>query len=404
MDYFGIESETSFRREVIADLVASIGETEEDPLDYILEECRGSVKSLLEEVLRTEFDLHLGFEPYERRVGKRDSRNGYYERDLESVFGLLEDLRIPRSRNGTFRTKLIERYQRRQKKVGRFIREMFVRGVSTRRIGEVLAPLLGIEPSASTISRIAKTLDAEVKNYRNRPIADEFIYLIFDAVTMKVKEAPQARKVVVLCAYGITRLGHRVLIGFQQARAESEGCWEAFIEDLFRRGLYGRSLEMIVTDGSPGLIRAVDLVYSGIPRQRCWAHKGRNVADKLHRKNQDECLSGMKMIYNQPNRREAIGAYREWAARWRNEEPNAVECLAKDLEELLTFYQMPKDHWKKIRTTNLIERMFREVRRRTTPMTCFANKASCDRVIFAVFDSFNKRWESRPIRHFTQKG
>jgi len=404
MKYFGIQSETSFRKEVIADLLASIGETDEDPLDYIAEECRISVKALLEEVMRAELDLHIGFEPYGRGAGRADSRNGYYERDLESVFGLLEDLKIPRSRSGTFRTKLIERYQRRQKKVGRFIREMFVRGISTRRIGEVLTPLLGIEPSASTISRIAKTLDAEVKKYRTRPIVDEFIYLMFDAVTMKVKEAPQARKVVVLCAYGITKQGHRVLIGFQVARAESEGCWQAFLEDLFRRGLYGGSLELIVTDGNAGLIRAVEMIYGGVPRQRCWAHKGRNVAATLHKKNEEECLSGMKRIYNQANRRMAIRAYREWEHRWENEEPNAVKCVAKDLEELLAFYQTPEAHWKKVRTTNLIERIFREVRRRTTPMTCFANKASCDRVIFAVFDSFNKRWESRPIRHFTQKG
>lgn len=403
MKYFGIGRETSFPKDEMIDLLLSIGETDEDPLDYILEECRSSTKVFLEEVMRTECDLHLGFEPYKRGIGKQDSRNGYYERDLETVFGLLEDLRIPRTRSNTFQTKLFAKYQRRQKQVAKLIREMFVHGISTRRIAEVLTPLLGIEPSASTVSRIAKTLDAEVRKYRKRPITDEFVYLILDAVTMKVKEAPHARKVLVLCAYGITKYGKRELIGFVQAQSESEGCWEAFLEGLFRRGLYGGSLEMIVTDGSPGLIRAVEMVYGGVPRQRCWAHKGRNVAEKLHKKNERECLAGMKGIYNQPNRRAAIRAYREWASKWGDEEANAVECVTKDLEELLNFYQMPEHHWKKIRTTNLIERMFREVRRRTRPMSCFANKESCDRVIFAVFESFNKRWESRPIPNFTQK-
>lgn len=403
MKYFKTERETSFSEQMIHDLLLSAGDTQEDPLDYLFDECRGSVKAFLEEVLRAECDMFLGFEHYERGIGRPDSRNGYYERDLESVFGLLEDLRIPRTRNGKFRTKLIAKYQRRQKQVTTLIREMFVRGVSTRRVGEVLTPLLGIEPSASTVSRIAKTLDAEVEKYRKRPITDEFIYLILDAVTMKVKEAPHARKVMALCAYGITSYGKRSLLAFEQARAESEACCESFLEGLWKRGLYGQNLELIVTDGSPGLIRAVDLVYHGVPRQRCWAHKGRNIANKVRRKNQNECLSGLKRIYNQSNRREAIRAYREWAERWRLEEPAAVECLAKDLEEMLTFYKMPEHHWKKIRTTNLIERIFREVRRRTRPMTCFANKASCDRVIFAVFDSFNKRWELKPIRHFTQK-
>lgn len=402
MQLFKTETETSFPGEVSLDLLLSANE-HEDPLDYLFDECRSSVKAFLEDALRAECDLFLGFSPYERGIGKPDSRNGYYERDLESVFGLMEDLRIPRTRNNTFQTKLIAKYQRRQKLVANLIREMFVRGVSTRRIGEVLTPLLGIEPSASTVSRIAKTLDIEVAKYRKQAIADEYRYLILDGVTMKVKEAPHAKKVMVLCAYGITTYGKKRLIAFEQIRAESEPCCEVFLEILWKRGLLGQKLELIVTDGSPGLIRAVEMIYPGVPRQRCWAHKGRNVAAKVHKKNQEECLSGMKRIYTRNNRREAIRAYREWAERWKEEEPAAVGCVAIDLEELLSFYSMPRHHWKKIRTTNQIERIFREVRRRTRPMTCFANKASCDRVIFAVFDAFNKRWDSRPIRHFTQK-
>ena len=404
MKLFKTERETSFQDQTLTDLLLSLGDTGEDPLDFLFDELRLSVKAFLEETLRAECDMHLGFAPYERGLGRPDSRNGYYERDLETVFGLLEDLQIPRTRKNTFQTKLIAKYQRRQKLVERLIREMFVQGVSTRRVRDVLRPLLGIEPSPSTVSRIAKTLDAEVAAYRKRAIPDEYQYLILDAVTMKVKEAPHAKKVMVLCAYGITTYGKRCLIAFEQVRAESETCCEAFLESLYRRGLEGKRLKLIVTDGSPGLLRGLELVYHGVPRQRCWAHKGRNIAAKVRRRNQDECLAGMKRIYNQSNRREAIRVYREWEARWREEEPGAVECLAKDLEELLIFYQMPEHHWKKIRTTNLIERIFREVRRRTRPMTCFANKASCDRIIFAVFDAFNKRWDSHPIRHFTQKG
>jgi putative transposase len=404
MNYFKTEKEASFREQIVLDLLLGKTAQEEDPLDYLLDEYRGSIKEFIEEALRAECDLHLGYDPYKRGIGKPDSRNGYYERDLESVFGLIEDLRIPRTRKNTYRTNLIGRYKRRQRQVETLIREMFVRGVSTRKIGEVLTPLLGIEPSASTVSGIAKSLDEKVKKYHNRPIADEFIYLILDGVTMKIKEAPHARKVSVLCAYGITRDGRRELIDFRQVSAESETNCELFLENLNRRGLLGGNLELIITDGSPGLIRGVELIYPGVPRQRCWAHKGRNVASKVRRRNQAECLAGMKKIYYQPKRKEAIRAYREWAARWREEEPEAVACLAKDLEEMLTFYLMPEAHWRKVRTTNLIERIFREVRRRTRPMTCFANKASCDRIIFAVFDAFNKRWDSRPFRHFTQKG
>jgi putative transposase len=402
MEYFKTEAASSCSEEVVADLLFDSFDSE-DPLDYLLDEFRGSVKSFLESALEAERDLSLGFDAYRRGIGKSDSRNGYYERDLESVFGLLESLRIPRTRNNTFRSRLIAKYQRRQRQVATMIREMFVRGISTRKVGEVLTPLLGIEPSAQTVSNIAKGLDTEVRKYRQKPIEDEFVYMILDGVTMKVKEAPHARKVTVLCAYGITHYGRRELISFAQVHAESETCCEMFLEDLWKRGLKGERVNLIVTDGSPGMIRGVELVYPGVARQRCWAHKDRNIADKVKRKNQEECLRGVRKIYNQANRRQAIQAYREWAARWREEEPSAVECLSKDLEEMLTFYSMPAHHWKKIRTTNLIERLFREVRRRTRPMTCFANKASCDRVIFALFKAFNQRWDSHPIRHFTQK-
>ena len=397
---FEVGERKSFFEETILDILLTERESEEDPLDYIMDECRDSVKKLLEEAMRIERDHHLGFGRYERGIGKEDSRNGYYERDLESVFGLMEDLHIPRTRNNTFQTNLIKRYQRRQRLVGNMIREMFVRGVSTRRVGEVLTPILGIEPSPSTVSKIAKSLDEEVRRYRKRPISDDYIYLILDGITMKIKEAPHAKKVTVLCAYGITWEGKRELISFEQVRAESDACCEAFLNSLQKRGLEGMNLKLIVTDGSAGLINAVDLVYHGIPRQRCWAHKGRNVADKLRKRNQEECLAGMKKIYNQANRQGAIGAYLEWEKRWKDEESAAVECLAKDLEDMLTFYSMPQEHWKKVRTTNLIERIFREVRRRTRPMTCFANRASCDRIIFAVFDTFNKRWATHPMANF----
>jgi len=403
MKYFREYQEISFSEKMVFELLLTSGDREQDPLDYLLDEYRGSVKVFLEEALRAECDIHLGFAPYKRGIGRPDSRNGYYQRDLETVFGLLEDLKIPRTRNNTFETKLFKKWQRRQRQVANLIKEMFVRGVSTRKIGEVLTPLLGIEPSATTVSRIAKALDVEVEKYRKKPLSDKFIYLFLDAVTMKIKEAPRAVKKLVLCAYGVTAEGRRELISFRIEQSESESCWTVFLNDLSNRGLHGENLKLIATDGGAGLIKAVDMVYYGVPRQRCWAHKGRNVAAKLRRKNQDECLFGMKKIYNQDNRRSAITAYREWATRWRNEEPGAVACVERDLEELLTFYNMPREHWKKVRTTNLIERIFREVRRRTNPMTSFPNRASCDRVIFAVFDSFNKRWERHPFLDFTQK-
>jgi transposase-like protein len=399
---FEREKQNPFSDDYLLDLLESAVSSDDDPLDLVFDEFRGSVKALIEELLRVEFNLHIGCDPYERTEARNDSRNGFYERDIETVFGVIEGLRVPRTRKNSFKTKLIGRYKRRQKQVGEVIKEMFLRGVSTRRVGMILTPLLGIEPSATTVSNTAKVLDAVVKGYHTRELSDEYIYLILDGVTMKVKEAPHAVRKMVLCAYGITADGRREMIDFRVVRAESEACCEAFLEDIWRRGMVGRNLKLVLTDGGAGFIKAAEVVYPSVPRQRCWAHKSTNIANALRRRNLEECMSGVRIIYNQENRRAAVKAFREWEIRWQDEEPAAVACLAKDLEEMLTFYKMPREHWKKVRTTNLIERIFREVRRRTNLMGAFANKESCERIIFSVFNSFNDRWQHHPFHNFTQ--
>lgn len=174
------------------------------------------------------------------------------------------------------------------------------------------------------------------------------------------------------------------------------------MRDRYARGLEGQGLRLISTDGCPGLHRALDTVYPYEPRQRCWAHKLRNLAAKLPRAHQETCLREAKGIYLARTRREALARFWTWAARWREVAPKAVACLQDDLEELLAFLGWPSAHWRTIRTTNAIERAFREVRRRTRPMSCFQNRASVDRIIYGVLSYLNKKWKERPLRHFTQ--
>jgi len=405
MHEFETESSISFRDSVIMELLFSVGDTNEDPMDVVIDEFRGPMlRSFVERALEIERDIHLGFASHRRGIPKEDSRNGYYTRDIELAVGVIEGLRVPRTRKGTFKTKLLRRYKRRQASVERLIRELFTRGISVRQVGEVLTPLLGIAPSHETVSRIAKELNEEVKKFKRRPLGDEYMYLMFDGITMKVKEAPGATKKVVLCAYGIKYDGKRELLSFQQERAESQGCWERMLNDLYRRGLEGKNLRLIVTDGGPGLLAALETVYPDVPKQRCWAHKLRNVSNHCRKRHEEECVSGARLIYLAQSRDKAIAAFKEWRARWQEVEPTAVGCLTRDLEELLTVFRLPEDHRKMMRTTNLLERVFREVRRRTNPMSCFTNAESCDRVIYAVFARINRHWQSRPIRAFTQKG
>jgi putative transposase len=285
--------------------------------------------------------------------------------------------------------------------VDQLIRDVFLAGVSTRRVGEVLEGLLGGPVSAQTVSRVARSLDREVARFHESGLEDDLVYLFLDGVSLRVKTAAGMKRRMVLCAYGIDVKGERRILDFRMAKSESQACWESFLNQLRERGLAGKQLRLIATDGCSGLHAALETVYPYVPRQRCWAHKLRNVAGLLKRSNQEECLKGAKAIYQAENRRAAVKAYWAWARRWREQEPKAVACLEKDLEELLSFFSCPSQQRRKVRTTNVIERAFREVRRRTRPMTCFNNQASCERIIYAVVSHLNGNWKGHPLPAFT---
>jgi putative transposase len=362
-----------------------------------------SLQALLEGALEEEINLQLGISrPYER-VGERDQRNGYYTRRLETHRGTIPRLRVPRSRRGEYQPGVFARYQRRSAEVEELLCRMFLRGISTREVGDILELTTGSPVSASTVSRVCKALDGLVAEYHQRPVADAYRYLLLDGIWLRCKGAQEGRKVVVLAAYGITAEGRRELLDFHQASSESAENWGRFLGSLQQRGLRGERLAVVTTDGALGLIAALDLVYPLVARQRCWVHKLRNVSNKLRVRNRDECLGGARAIYQAATRREAIGHFRAWQARWAQEEPGAVRCLAADIETLLVCFEAPAAHRKTIRTTNPIERVFVEVRRRTNPMSCFNNWASVERITFAVIQHQNTKWSRKPLTQFTHK-
>ncbi len=385
----------------LEDLWREVKWDEEDWWGDVKQETLRMVKRLLEGVMEGELVERLCAGRYRRTKLRRGYRNGYRLRSLLTELGLVENLRVPRDRDGEYQPTVIQQYQHYQKKVNGLIRECFLAGMSTRRVGEVLAPMLGEAPSPQTVSRVVQSLDAEVRRFHSRPLADGYLYLIMDGIVLKVKGATGVRKRLVLCAYGITPEGKKELVSFRQAPTESEAQWEAFLQDLYQRGLEGKALALIVTDGHSGLHRALDMVYPYVLRQRCWVHKLRNVAARLPRRVQQTCLKEAKAIYQAPTRREAVSRLRRWTSQWRPIQPKAVSCLEADLEELLSFFNCPEAHGPKIRTTNAIERAFREVRRRTRPMSCFQNAASVDRIIYGIINHLNSTWKEKPIPQFT---
>lgn len=354
------------------------------------------LKTLMEETLVEDLEL--------KRAGMEEPvyRNGYYPRRLVSQFGLIDGLQVPRCRQGSFSNRVFERYQRHQGEVETLIQETFLAGVSTRRVGEVLNQLLETKVSATKVSRVCLRLDAQVARYHERNLIDEYQYLILDAITLKVRYNGKYHRRKVLAAYGITIFGKRELIDFKQAKAESQEAWESFLNNLYRRGLLGNHLKLIVMDGSPGLKAACGLIFPNAKIQRCWVHKLRNVSNYCKVKHEEACVNGAKKIYLAENRKGALVQFKRWKEVWRHCCPNAVHCLEKDLEDLLAFFDCPVSHRIRVRTTNVIERTFREARRRIRVFSCFSNIQSSERILFAIFDYLNRHWQVKPLKQFTQ--
>src|SRR5271170_5491849 len=347
-------------------------------------------------------DRFSGWGRYERRRGKRrDYRNGYYERDFVTRFGTIR-LRIARTREKSFLPVGLRRFQRRAEEVSLLIREAFLRGISTRQVGRVVATITGETVSPQTVSRITRSLDEVVRQFHQARLSDQYAYLFLDGVSLRMRRPAGRKRVHMLVAYGVRQDGTRHLLAFLRSRGESQADWEGLLEDLYRRGLQGNQLLLIVTDGCPGLAAAIQTVYPRVAHQRCWVHKMRNILEHVRKRDYDEVKRGAQAIYGADSRTQAHTAFRRFRARWSRDYGPMVRRLERDLPELLSFFALPRHLWKKLRTTNVIERCFVEVRRRTRPMVCFVNVQSVDRIIYSIFQRFNLEWKTRTLNLFTQ--
>lgn len=370
---------------------------------------RKLTKSFIEDTMEEELIQYMQTQPYQRTLSPRtDYRNGYYQRSLDTSLGSIKGIAVPRSRSGLYKPSVFGRYQRRQDAVNRIVYNVFLRGVSTRDVAGALKPVLGFDLSASAVSRITKRLDHNVREYHQRELLDEYQFLFLDGIAISVKGSLKAKKILVLVAYGITMFGKKELIAFKIANAESNVTCESFLNDLFRRGFEGKNLKLIVTDGSKGFIHAIGMVYPNVKHQRCWVHRLRNATKHLKKADIEAFKADARKIYNASSHREAVAAFKNLRWHWQRIAPNAVRCLEQDLDELLAFLTIPiKEQYRafirrQIRTTNIIERSFREVRRRTRPMSCFKNTDSVQRIIYAIFSKLNTKWEAKPLAQFTQ--
>jgi len=346
-------------------------------------------------------DQYLGVREYERSPARTDARNGFYERDFVTRLGTLR-VRVARTRQQAFVPAGLVRFERRAAEVLLLIREAFLRGLSTRAVGRVVALITEEPVSAQTVSRVTRNLDQAVAQFHQARLTDDWRYLFLDGVSLRVRRPSGRKRVQLLVAYGVRADGTRQLLAFTRSTGESQAAWEGLLHDLYRRGLEGRQLQLMVNDGFVGLAAALQTEYPRVAHQRCWVHKLRNLLGAARRRDHAAMKADAQAIYQAASRAEAVSHAQTFARRWRDAYPSLVTRLLQDLPELLAFFQCPRPLWRKLRTTNVIERCFVEVRRRTRPMVCFVNVQSVERIIFSIFHRFNLEWRPRTLRQFTQ--
>lgn len=348
---------------------------------------RAAIKKILEERMSNIIDEHLS---KMEEIGIDDRRNGSYQRHLLTEVGDVT-LAVMRTRRISAQ-RVIKAFARRSCSVEQMILECFTLGLSTRKVGKALLSALGEKVSASTVSLVSKQLDEVVEAYHKRPLKKRYKFLIFDGVVLKNRTGSGSMKRVVLVALGITNDGRKEVIDFRLAYGESQGAWESFLNDLYRRGLTGEGTELVIVDGGKGLLPALEMVYSHIPLQRCWAHKTRNILSYVRKADHEAVRKDLHKISHASGERKARKMFQLFTQRWGEAYPKSVECLKKDIDSLLMFLKVSDQSLhSQIRTTNAIERRFVEVRRRTRPMGVFSDRTSMERILYAIFTYENTK-------------
>lgn len=350
---------------------------------------RPLVQEVVQQVMEAEMNEALAAGKSERTPNRVGYRSGYYSRTLITRVGKLE-LRVPQDRDGRFRTEVFERYQRSEKALVGALSEMYVQGVSTRKVKAITEELCGHEVSAATISRLSQSLDEELNQFASRKLEDAYPYLILDARYEKVREAGVIRSQAVMIAIGVDWEGRRNVLAVDLAHRESQSSWKEFCIGLKARGLAG--VELVISDDHAGLRSAIAEVFAEAAWQRCYVHFLRNALDYMPRKADNDCLTELRWIYDRRSIEEAHQDLAAWLKKWANPYPRLCDWVENNIEETLTFYTLPRQHHKNLKSTNLLERLNEEIKRRTLVVRIFPNAAACLRLVRAIAVEMHENW------------
>jgi len=356
--------------------------TNDDFQQLVRDTMRDFVRLALTTILEEEVTALIGAALYEQNSVRRDHRNGAYTRDLITSVGRIEALRVPRTRRG-FRTQVFDRYQRRRREVDEGIGEMFVSGISTTGVGRVMENLTSARPSPNAVSRVFHKLEDEYEAWKKRKLAQHYVYCFADGTYFSVIYDHEGCKMPILAVIGIRPDGEREVLAFSVGDRENQPAWEQLLDELKARGV--AQVDLWTTDGNRAMLNAVKAKFPTAKRQRCIKHKMENVLGYVPQKQRDAVEPELKAIFYQEDRAHAEQAFAAFCAKYEKIYGTAVECLQRDQAALLTFYDFPRTHWKTIRTTNVIERLFEEVKKRSHKMSAaFRNEDSCLLLFYAV--------------------
>jgi len=347
------------------------------------------IRTLINFAMKIERQAHLGAGPYERTPERQDYANGYKPKTVNTRMGAIT-FDVPQVRKGDFYPSALEKGIRSERALKLALAEMYVQGVSTRKVAAITEELCGVHVSSTQVSQAAAELDALLEAWRNRPLG-RYRYLYLDARYEKVREDGQVRDAAVLIATGVNEQGKRDILGVSTSLSEAEVHWRTFLQSLTQRGLHG--VELIISDDHAGLKQARKAVFGGVPWQRCQFHLQQNAQAYVPRKGmKKEVAADIRAIFDAPNRQEAERLLALTVKKYQEQASKLAEWMETNLPEGLTVFAFPAEHRRRIRTINMLERVNREIRRRTRVVSIFPNEASCLRLVSALLMEISEEW------------
>ena len=382
----------------VIDLINEIKNQPESLFEMIRANVQETVGQYLSVLMDTEMTQFLGRNRYERCEGKSNHRNGSYERKFTLKGIGPVDIKVPRDREGEFKTEVIPRSKQYEDSIREDLSVMFLAGISTRTLSLMSERLIGRKISSGEVSKVSKELIPSVEAWRERDLSKEDIkYLYVDGTNFSMRIDRSVEKVPVLVVIGVTKEGHRTVLGLQAGDKESATNWREMFKDLKRRGLNGKLISLGIMDGLSGLERVFEEEFPDAKVQRCQVHVARNVLAKVPRKLKKTVANEIRSIFYASSKKKALSFFDSFKDRWEKELPSAVKCLEKSLQACLTYLDFPEDEWVCLRTTNVIERVNKEFKRRTKPMEILAGERSCYMLLAFVCLKMEVHWRSKPI-------